>query len=104
MKWIKSLLGVVVLGTFLVCSPALAKNNKQKNLPPGLQKKVARGKELPPGWQKKIVRGEVLDLDLYKQSRILVPADMNGISTILLGDKKIRLFDATREVIDILEE
>jgi hypothetical protein len=24
------------------------------NLPPGLQKKVARGKPLPPGWQKKL--------------------------------------------------
>jgi hypothetical protein len=25
-----------------------------RNLPPGLQKKVARGKPLPPGWQKKL--------------------------------------------------
>jgi hypothetical protein len=24
------------------------------NLPPGLQKKIARGKPLPPGWQKKL--------------------------------------------------
>lgn len=24
------------------------------NLPPGLQKKVAKGKRLPPGWQKKL--------------------------------------------------
>lgn len=28
--------------------------NKYKNLPPGLQKKLARGGSLPPGWQKKI--------------------------------------------------
>ena len=26
---------------------------RYRNLPPGLQKKVARGGELPPGWQKK---------------------------------------------------
>lgn len=27
---------------------------KYRNLPPGLQKKVARGGQLPPGWQKKM--------------------------------------------------
>ena len=26
---------------------------RYRNLPPGLQKKVARGGQLPPGWQKK---------------------------------------------------
>ena len=28
--------------------------NRFKNLPPGLQKKLARGGSLPPGWEKKI--------------------------------------------------
>jgi hypothetical protein len=28
--------------------------NRYKNLPPGLQKKLARGGSLPPGWEKKI--------------------------------------------------
>jgi len=27
---------------------------RYRSLPPGLQKKVARGKPLPPGWQKKL--------------------------------------------------
>jgi hypothetical protein len=27
---------------------------RYRNLPPGLQKKMARGKALPPGWQKKM--------------------------------------------------
>lgn len=27
---------------------------QHRNLPPGLQKKVARGGQLPPGWQKKM--------------------------------------------------
>lgn len=27
---------------------------QSRNLPPGLQKKVARGGQLPPGWQKKM--------------------------------------------------
>jgi len=97
------LIGIFILGTSIVCSPASAKNDKQKNLPPGLQKKVERGKELPPGWQKKIARGEVLDLELYKHGKILFPADINGISTIKIGDKKIRLIDSTREIVDILD-
>ena len=42
------------------------KPKKQKSLPPGLQKKLARGGELPPGWQKKVARGEVLDMALYR--------------------------------------
>ena len=29
-------------------------NAKFRNLPPGLQKKLARGGQLPPGWQKKV--------------------------------------------------
>lgn len=40
---------------------------KYRNLPPGLQKKVARGKPLPPGWQKKM---EPFPASL---DRILVP-------------------------------
>jgi len=27
---------------------------RYRNLPPGLQKKIARGGQLPPGWQKKL--------------------------------------------------
>jgi len=29
-------------------------NTRFRNLPPGLQKKLARGGQLPPGWQKKV--------------------------------------------------
>ena len=29
-------------------------NPRFRNLPPGLQKKLARGGQLPPGWQKKV--------------------------------------------------
>ena len=96
--------GILVLGASIVCSPAGAKNDKQKSLPPGLQKKVERGKELPPGWQKKIARGEVLDAELFGRSKVLVPADTNGISTIQVGDKKLRLLESTREILDILDK
>src|SRR5688572_3496248 len=47
-----------------------AQNNKHgKQLPPGLQKKVARGGQLPPGWQKKLARGEVMAPDIYTASK-----------------------------------
>lgn len=50
------------------------KNKKHKNLPHGLQKKLARGGQLPPGWQKKVARGEVLDADILRQSEYM-PAE-----------------------------
>ena len=37
------------------------KSEKQKDIPPGLQKKVNNGGTLPPGWQKKIEKGEVVN-------------------------------------------
>jgi len=46
-------------------------SGKQKRLPPGLQKKLARGGALPPGWQKKYAVGQVLPVDVY---RIAEPA------------------------------
>lgn len=81
---------------------------KQKPLPPGLQKKLARGGELPPGWQKKLARGEVIDGDLYSQSEPL-PYDWArqlhdpaGTETRVIGDKVFRVMRNTREILDIL--
>ncbi len=81
---------------------------KQKPLPPGLQKKVARGGQLPPGWQKKLARGEVIDGDLYSQSEPL-PYDWarrlhdpEGTETRVIGDKVFRVMRNTREILDIL--
>jgi len=54
---------------------------KKKNLPPGLQKKLARGGNLPPGWQKKVTRGEVLDWQLYRRSVKLPQAVCTGVQT-----------------------
>lgn len=102
MKHITGAVCCILVGICIVSSTTYAKNDKQKSIPPGLQKKVERGKELPPGWQKKIARGEVLDAELYQHGSILVPADKNGISTIKIGDKRIRLIDSTREIVDIL--
>ena len=87
------------------------KGKKQKNLPPGLQKKLARGGQLPPGWQKKVARGEVLDEDIYEASSGLpksildrLPSGPDGTSIRYIEDKVVRIVDATREILDVFSE
>ena len=85
------------------------KPKKKKSLPPGLQKKLARGGELPPGWQKKVARGEVLDAGLYRQSRLLPEELLNRLSTVadtelrLLDDRVVRIMDDLRAILDVLQ-
>lgn len=78
-----------------------AKNDKEKNLPPGLQKKMDRGQSLPPGWQKKLVVGEVLEPEIYDQG-VIVATDHKGLVTINIEGKLVRLVKDTREIVDIL--
>jgi len=89
---------------------APAAGKKKKNLPPGLRKKLARGGELPPGWQKNVARGEVLDDDVFWQSHPLpsdladkLPQQPPGTIIVTIGGKAVRLFEATRTIIDILD-
>lgn len=50
--------------------------NRYKNLPPGLQKKLARGGSLPPGWQKKM---EPFPASLERQLIVLGSGHKYGI-------------------------
>lgn len=84
-------------------SVAQAKSDKEKPLPPGLQKKVTHGGELPPGWQKKLAVGESLDPEIYDSAQVLMPIDNDGIITIAVEDRIVRLIDATREIVEILK-
>lgn len=104
MKYLKRL--VIFCGLVLFINPAWAKNDKDKsadNLPPGLQKKVDRGEQLPPGWQKKVNVGQTLEPEIYEHRRVIVPLDDNGLITVKIGGKLIRVIDATREVVAVLE-
>lgn len=81
-----------------------------KNLPPGLQKKVARGKELPPGWQKKVAPGESLDYQIYRQGKSLpdellrrLPPAPIGSEILEIEDKIIRINSATRTILDAFD-
>ena len=50
--------------------------SQYRNLPPGLQKKLARGGSLPPGWEKKLARfPAVLERDLA----VLPPGHARGV-------------------------
>jgi len=88
--------------TGLMAGPAYAKKDKGNQLPPGLQKKVERGQPLPPGWQKKLAKGEILDKYIYQQGQVVIPVDKHGLITIRLEGKLVRLYEATREVVEVL--
>jgi len=96
---------ITCLASSLMIGSALAKNDKQKDkqLPPGLQKKVDSGKALPPGWQKKLAKGEKMDKDVYKQGEIVVPINSHGEITLRVDDKVVRLYKASREIIEVLK-
>ncbi|GAB4349950.1 MAG: hypothetical protein Kow006_12110 [Gammaproteobacteria bacterium] len=96
-------LAVTMVAAALVAAPATAKNEKHQGLPPGLKKNVERGKPLPPGWQKKLAVGKPLEPQVYEASEVVVPVDRHGLLTIRVEGKLIRLFEATREIVEILE-
>ncbi|MAD43983.1 MAG: hypothetical protein CMI02_03310 [Oceanospirillaceae bacterium] len=97
----------LLLGCIIFAHPALADKEKHQykshdGLPPGLHKKVHNGGSLPPGWQKRVHVGQRLDRDIYDHHEVVVPVDENGLITVRIGGKLIRLIDATREVVDVL--
>lgn len=101
----KTTLKFGILFFVIFSSYSFADNQKHKDLPPGLQKKVERGGELPPGWKKKIRKGYVLDNDIFSHGVILngkYPT-IPGTSVYRVDDKVLRLSTATREIIDILK-
>jgi len=89
---------------------AAPKGRKSRTLPPGLQKKMARGGDLPPGWQKKVARGEVLDPDVYRHAACLpeelikkLPPAPDGTVLVKVEGKVIRLYEATRTILDVFD-
>lgn len=78
-------------------------------LPPGLAKNLQRGKPLPPGWQKKLVPGARLDDDLFGSFLEVPPHLIPGFKAIpdtrlyYHENRIVRLLDATREIIDVID-
>ena len=83
---------------------------KHQDLPPGLQKKVARGKPLPPGWQKKVEPGHSLDYRVYRQGQSLpedllrrLPSPPVGSEVLQVDEKIILLNSTTRTILDVFD-
>lgn len=96
---------LLVLFFIVFSSNSFGDNKKNKDLPPGLQKKVERGGELPHGWKKKLRKGYTLDSNVFSHGVILKGRypSVPGTSVYRIDDKIIRLSIATREIIDILK-
>jgi len=85
-------------------------SGQRKDLPPGLQKKMARGGSLPPGWRDKVVRGEVLPSE-FRQYAYPLPADLydrlgysrTGIEFLVLEDRLVRLAEGRGTVLDVID-
>ena len=83
---------------------------KHQDLPPGLEKKMARGKPLPPGWQKKVEPGHSLDYRVYRQGQSLpeellrrLPPPPVGSEILQVDEKIILLNSATRNILDVFD-
>ena len=98
----KLIASALIAGLCLNVGLIQAHSDKEKPLPPGLQKKLERGGELPPGWQKKLVVGEYLDDEVYRSGRVIDRVGGLGERTIEIEGRVVRVIEATREIIDIL--
>jgi hypothetical protein len=85
-------------------------NKGYRDLPPGLQRKLARSERLPRGWQRKLVRGEVMPQELYRYATPLpanyrTRARIDGRNTelVLLGDKVVRLVEGRGTIVDVID-
>ncbi|MEN8189354.1 MAG: hypothetical protein ABFS19_05865 [Thermodesulfobacteriota bacterium] len=82
--------------------------SKHSDLPPGLQKNVARGKPLPPGWQKKIGKGKRVDDTIYpylmpvpQDVRVTLPPLPRGVSYRKIDNDILKIRNDSREILDI---
>lgn len=94
-------LPLIILALGLSTGQALADPPAGKHLPPGLQKKAARGEALPPGWQKKLHVGDKLDQDIYARGKVVVPVGDDGVISIEVDGTFLKLRARTREILRI---
>lgn len=87
-----------------------AEQRPPQQLPPGLQKKLARGGELPPGWQKKLARGQRLSYDLRDASAPLpdrLREDLRyndrAAEIIRIQDKIVKVSQGEGTIVDIID-
>ncbi len=81
-----------------------------KQLPPGLQKKLARGGSLPPGWQMKLQRGEVIDRETYREAEPMpdellrrVTGREDAVELLRVGDRILRVMEGRGTILDVID-
>ncbi len=90
------------------------KSKAVKQLPKGLQKKLARGGELPPGWQNKVQKGALLSPELMAASEpvsqqvadaveAIHTGDQVAAEVIRIQDKVIRVSKGQGTVLDVID-
>jgi hypothetical protein len=87
-----------------------AGNGKAKKLNKGMEKRLASGKGLPPGWQKKMARGEVVPGDIWRYHQPLpgdvirrLPAQPDGVITVRIDNQIVRVIAATHVLLDAFD-
>ncbi|MBL4608623.1 MAG: hypothetical protein JKY01_12455 [Pseudomonadales bacterium] len=100
---LSKLITYTLLAGFIAAPVYAKKEHNKHHLPPGLQMKADNGGSLPPGWKKKLSKGKVLDKNIYDQGKVIKAIDGKGIITVQVDDKVVRLYKATREIVDILK-
>ena len=93
---------IFITSLALFANPAIAKKDKHKGLPPGLEKNQQRGKPLPPGWQKKLRKGDILAADIYAHAKIVVPVNKHGVITVSIEGQLLKLDKVSLKIVDIL--
>jgi Ni/Co efflux regulator RcnB len=102
----RNMIRAVLIGQKQTAAP----QQQHRNLPHGLQKKIARGQALPPGWQKKVTPGHSLDYHVYRQGESLpswllrrLPPPPVGSEILRIENKVVRLNSATRAILDVFD-
>lgn len=82
----------------------------EKKLNRGMKKRLEKGKGLPPGWQKKISRGNVVPDDVWSQRQPIprevirgLPPEPEGVVTVRVDSKVIRVVAATKVILDAFD-
>ena len=78
-------------------------SDARKQLPPGLAKK----NKLPPGWQKKLAKGDRIPDDVWAH-RVELPKEIKGVEEkgvirVRINDRIVKVAERTREVLDVFE-
>lgn len=83
---------------------------KAKKLNKGMEKRLASGKGLPPGWQKKMARGEVVPSDVWHYREPLptsiirrLPPQPDGVVTVRVDNQILRVVEATHVLLDAFD-